>query len=330
MVGSWETDLSSLEVIWSAETYRIFETNASTFHPTHDAFLDLTHPDDRAAVNDGFVQSIGLPGPQAIEHRVLMPDGRVKFVEERWRSFSDEAGRPVRAVGTCQDITDRKLTENALRESDEKFRQLADHITDAFWIRSADMRTLYYISPAFERIWGRSVKSLYASPSEWADFIVPQDRARVLAAFDALAEDSPLDGVPHHPAGWRDPLGSSQRLSGPRRRRRSDPPQRHCHGHHRAQTDRGGAAGERGPLPRPRAVVARADRRDAGGRILFVNPAAVTMMGASSDRQLLGVPVLDLVQPEVRQRVLDRVHPATSIGDVVALMEERVIRVGRA
>jgi PAS domain S-box-containing protein len=192
-VGSWETELSTFTTIWSAETHRIFETDPATFRPTHDAFLERLPPGERTAVDEAFVRSIDLPGLQTIEHRLLMPDGRVKFVEERWRSFSDETGRPARAVGTTQDITDRKLTENALRESDEKFRQLADHITDAFWIRSADMRTLHYISPAFERIWGRSVESLYANPSEWADFIVPRDRARVFAAFDAVAGDWPLD-----------------------------------------------------------------------------------------------------------------------------------------
>ena len=87
----------------------------------------------------------------------------------------------------------RQLEAERARLSDERFRQLADHIADAFWIRSVDMRTLHYISPAFERIWGRSVESLYANPSAWADFIVPQDRARVLAAFDARTGDWPLD-----------------------------------------------------------------------------------------------------------------------------------------
>jgi PAS domain S-box-containing protein len=90
----------------------------------------------------------------------------------------------------ARDITKRKQAEKALRESDEKFQQLADNITDAFWIRSPDMREVHYVSPAFERIWGRSVKSLYANPHQWADFILPEDRERVLGAFAALAGDA--------------------------------------------------------------------------------------------------------------------------------------------
>jgi PAS domain S-box-containing protein len=188
-VGSWETDLSTFAVIWSNETHRIFETSPDTFQPTHAAFLEFIHPDDRVAVDGAFVRSIGQPGAQAIEHRLLMPDGRIKFVEERWQTYSDGQGRGLRATGTCQDITDRKLSENALRESNQNFRHLTDNITDAFWIRSADMRKVHYISPAFERIWGRTVASLYANPHGWVDFILPEDREWVVDAFARLTAD---------------------------------------------------------------------------------------------------------------------------------------------
>jgi two-component system cell cycle sensor histidine kinase/response regulator CckA len=87
-----------------------------------------------------------------------------------------------------------KRAEQALRESGEKFQQLADNIADAFWIRSPDMSEVHYISPAFERIWGRSMQSLYANPERWADFIFAEDRERVLGAFAALtAGASSLD-----------------------------------------------------------------------------------------------------------------------------------------
>ncbi|MEA3210712.1 MAG: hypothetical protein QOE70_3769 [Chthoniobacter sp.] len=86
--------------------------------------------------------------------------------------------------------TERKRAEEKSRESEEKFRQLADHITDVFWVRSADLRELHYVSPAFERIWGRSVASLHANPHQWADFILPEDRQRVLNDFAALTGDA--------------------------------------------------------------------------------------------------------------------------------------------
>jgi PAS domain S-box-containing protein len=81
-------------------------------------------------------------------------------------------------------------TETALRESNEKFHQLADNITDVFWIRSPDMREVHYVSPAFEKIWGVPVGTQFDNPQQWTDFIVPEDRERVQSEFLALTRDA--------------------------------------------------------------------------------------------------------------------------------------------
>ena len=114
-MGSWDTDLSTLAVIWSAETYRIFEVTPEQFQPTHENFLDLVHPADRAAVDQAFNQSLAQQSVNSFEHRLLMPDGRIKFVEEQWQVFHDEKGRGKRALGTCRDITERKQADAELR-----------------------------------------------------------------------------------------------------------------------------------------------------------------------------------------------------------------------
>lgn len=114
-MGSWDTDLSTLAVIWSAETYRIFEVTPGQFQPTHQNFLELIHPEDRAAVDLAFNQSLDQQSVNSLEHRLLMPDGRIKFVEEHWQVFHDEQGSPQRALGTCRDITERKLADAELR-----------------------------------------------------------------------------------------------------------------------------------------------------------------------------------------------------------------------
>lgn len=84
------------------------------------------------------------------------------------------------------EITARERAEQALRVGNENFQLLAENISDAFWIRSADMRELHYVSAGFERIWGRAVSTLYTSPGKWVDFLAPEDRARVVAAFAAF------------------------------------------------------------------------------------------------------------------------------------------------
>ena len=114
-MGSWDTDLSTLDVIWSAETYRIFEVTPGQLQPTHQTFLEFVHPADRSAVDLAFNQSFNQQSVNSLEHRLLMPDGRIKFVEEHWQVFHDEQGRAQRALGTCLDITERKQAEQELR-----------------------------------------------------------------------------------------------------------------------------------------------------------------------------------------------------------------------
>jgi PAS domain S-box-containing protein len=120
-VGSWETDLATLEVTWSDEIHRIFETEPATFRPTHPRFLERIHPEDRAAVEQAFLDSSNVHEPCSIEHRILLPGGGTKTVEERWQTIFEE-GRAVRAIGTCHDITDRKRADEALRSSRDLLR----------------------------------------------------------------------------------------------------------------------------------------------------------------------------------------------------------------
>jgi two-component system, cell cycle sensor histidine kinase and response regulator CckA len=123
---------------------------------------------------------------------------------------------------------DRKRAEETLRESEEKFRQLADNITDVFWMTSPDLQIIHYISPGYELVWGRSTESLYHRPHQWVEAILPEDRERVFAVFATLMENVPEVSVEYQiarPDGtlrWvldrgfqvRDPAGTLVRLAG--------------------------------------------------------------------------------------------------------------------
>lgn len=74
-----------------------------------------------------------------------------------------------------REIEERKHTEETLRESEERFRQLAENIDEVFWVTSADKSEMLYVSPAYERIWGRPGEELYRSPSGWSDSVHPDD-----------------------------------------------------------------------------------------------------------------------------------------------------------
>ena len=126
-VGSWETNVSTLDVSWSEETYRIFEADPATFVPSHSGFLDFVHPEDRAAVDDVFRKSLSARETRSVNHRVLLPSGRIKYVTETWRTVTDGDGL-MSAIGTCQDISEHQLSNEMLRESEARLER-AQEIT---------------------------------------------------------------------------------------------------------------------------------------------------------------------------------------------------------
>lgn len=120
-IGSWELDLASNQLVWSDEVYRIFEIEPHRFRGSYEAFLDLVHPDDRDAVNRAYLRSLAQRTSYEIVHRILLPSGQVKFVRERCETHY-QGDRPVRSVGTIQDITDQRQTEEALRQRERDLR----------------------------------------------------------------------------------------------------------------------------------------------------------------------------------------------------------------
>ncbi|HZW26064.1 MAG TPA: PAS domain S-box protein [Gallionella sp.] len=127
-IGNWELDLASGELLWSDEIYRIFEIDQERFGASYDAFLNAIHPDDRDAVVQAYETSLETRSPYEIEHRLLFADGRIKYVHERCETRYDEGGKPLRSLGTVQDITARKQAEDSLRESYDKISELNRHL----------------------------------------------------------------------------------------------------------------------------------------------------------------------------------------------------------
>ena len=115
-LGHWELDLSTRTLVWSDEVYRIFEVSPDDFPHTYTAFLEHIHPDDREAVNTTYNESLKNHTPFQIEHRILMQDGRIKYLFEKCETIFDNFDKPIRSKGTVLDITTLKQAEQTLRE----------------------------------------------------------------------------------------------------------------------------------------------------------------------------------------------------------------------
>jgi PAS domain S-box-containing protein len=137
-VGSWEVELPGLEITWSEQTHRIFETDPSHFRPRRPNFVEFIHPEDRARVDAAFQASLENGAPSTVKYRIVMADGRLKVLEEHWRVFHDEQGRPIRLVGTCRDVTDQRRSEEALRRSEENYRNFVSQSSEGIYQDNLD------------------------------------------------------------------------------------------------------------------------------------------------------------------------------------------------
>ena len=124
-IGNWELDLVTNKLEWSNEIYRIFEIDSHKFGATYEAFLNLIYPDDREQVNAAYMESVKNKTSYAIDHRLQMSDGTIKYVQECCETFFDDEGIPIRSIGTVQDITEQYLTAQSLKRLNRSLRVLS-------------------------------------------------------------------------------------------------------------------------------------------------------------------------------------------------------------
>ena len=193
-LGSWDYDLVSGNVNWDERFGELYGIAAEQL-PYAEVLSRLVHPEDRACLDAAVQASLDPRGDGAIsiEHRVT-PGGAVRWVSVKGRVLFEgegEARRAVRFVGTSADISERKRGERRLRNSEERFRQLADAMPQLVWTATPDGTVDYYnvrykelsgIEPVAENAW------------RWAPVLHPEDEAATVEAWSrAVATGRPYE-----------------------------------------------------------------------------------------------------------------------------------------
>ena len=127
-LGSWQWNIFGGELSWSDEIFRIFGIEPESFIPNYDLFIAAIHPDDRSAVQQEVDHSLDQLNGYSINHRIIRSDGEVRYVHQQGEVILAEDGRPLRMVGTIQDITERIEAQQIL---DETERRLKDTLRQA-------------------------------------------------------------------------------------------------------------------------------------------------------------------------------------------------------
>jgi PAS domain S-box-containing protein len=178
-----EPDVSKFHYI-SPGYEKIWGRSCSEIYDRPLSFLDTLHPDDvpgkLAAIKNN-------PTLMDEEYRIIRPDGEVRWVRDRTFPIKDDMGNVYRMVGIAEDITDRKKVKDMLVESNENFQQFAANIDIAFWVATPDVSKYFYMSPGYEKIWGKTRASLFENPHSFLDAVHPDDLERVTSA--AIGDD---------------------------------------------------------------------------------------------------------------------------------------------
>jgi len=180
-IGSWTWNLTTDTAHWSDETFRIFGLTGSSLEQHRRNFLDFIHPDDRLRVDQALTDALNGIKAYDLDYRIRRFDGSERILHAQAEVVHGLNDKPILMQGTVQDITEHKRAEEALQENERKFRQMADNIEEVFLIQTADLEKVIYVSPAYEKIWGRSCESLYEDGCSWFESVHPEDRDKVNA-----------------------------------------------------------------------------------------------------------------------------------------------------
>jgi PAS domain S-box-containing protein len=194
-LGSYEWDVGTNTVYRSDELCRIFGVALDQFAPTFEGYLERVHPEDRGTTRTMIETAFREATPFEFEERIVRPDGAIRMLHSQGTWIRDTTGRPVKLIGICQDITERKHAEDQLRRSEERFQMVARATNDAIWDWDLTTDTVW---------WNRGITTLFNyqpqdvdARADWrAARIHPDDVPRVMAGVRAVmdAEDQVWSG----------------------------------------------------------------------------------------------------------------------------------------
>jgi PAS domain S-box-containing protein len=179
-IGVFEWDIVRNENFQSEEMERIYGVEPGSFAFGIYTWMDHLHPDDRKRMEREVQEHVGRGGTADWEFRIVKASGEVRWLFLRGHVFADAAHKPIRMVGIAIDITDRKRDAEALRESEERFRMVANTAPVMIWISGTDKLCTYFNEPWLE-FTGRTLGEELGNG--WAEGVHPEDFASCLETY---------------------------------------------------------------------------------------------------------------------------------------------------
>ncbi len=188
-IGSWKWDINTGKVFWSDEMYRIFGVDKNSFSGSlENVIINTMHPEDLHIVSNATELAKKIP----MQYRIVLPDASIRTIYSLTGDpILDSAGNPAYLTGVAQDITERKQTDDALRESELKYSDMAMNIPGVLFqlfVRKDGTRGYHYVSPKATEIFNLSSDQ---SSTDWnlGERIHPDDKDMFAASMnEAIAQ----------------------------------------------------------------------------------------------------------------------------------------------
>jgi PAS domain S-box-containing protein len=203
-MGTWERDLINGRDLWSEQQEALFGLAPGSFADTHQSFLDLVHPEDRQSVEESARRAIDGTGRYDSDYRIRRQDGTICWMAGRGEVLRDAGGRATHMVGVTMDITERKLAERSLKESEARTAAVIESALDCIIMMDQAGKVVEW-NPAAERTFGHTRTE--ALGRDMADLIIPP-----------ALRDAHRRGLAHYLATGEGPvIGTRLELTGVRR-----------------------------------------------------------------------------------------------------------------
>lgn len=200
----WVFDWQAQRVIYTSPAYEeIWGRSVRALYDRYEEWSESVHPEDRDFAERSFARAVETDGGEPREYRIVRPDSSVRWVSDRAYPIRDEKGQVHRVVGIAEDITIHKRAEEALRESEEKFRNLAEQSPNMIFINQAGR--VVYVNPKCEACMGYTKEEFCAADFDFLKLIAPEHRDRIMENFRChmAGEEVPAMEYALHTKGGR-------------------------------------------------------------------------------------------------------------------------------
>jgi len=174
-LGSFEWVIAQDKLSWSPELRRIYGVKSPELKGTVEDFFSRVHPDDQEKVKSSVEKALRDKSSFSLEERIMRPDGTVRILDSLGKVILGDDGAPVKVIGVCQDITERKQAEDALRDSENSLRKLVETTNVLPWEADAETWQFTYVGPQAVKLLGYPTEEWYEKDF-WAERIYPADR----------------------------------------------------------------------------------------------------------------------------------------------------------